>query len=54
LCRACSRLLQLREKNHNAAAYEPEGKLENMWPGAWYLVNIDAKYRRKYAQVPKA
>jgi len=46
--------LKLREKNHNAAAYEPEGKLENLWPGAWYLVNIDSKYRRKYAQTPSA
>jgi hydroxymethylglutaryl-CoA synthase len=45
-------ILQLREENHNAAAYEPEGLLENLWPGAWYLVNVDAKYRRKYARTP--
>ncbi|KAH8103961.1 hydroxymethylglutaryl-CoA synthase [Cristinia sonorae] len=46
--------LKLREKNHNAGSYVPEGSLEHIWPGGYYLESIDAKYRRKYSRVPKA
>jgi hydroxymethylglutaryl-CoA synthase len=46
--------LKLREKNHNAAAYTPAGSLDHLWPGSYYLENIDSKYRRKYARVPAA
>ncbi|OCH84211.1 hydroxymethylglutaryl-CoA synthase [Obba rivulosa] len=46
--------LKLREKNHNAGSYVPEGALENIWPGGYYLESIDAKYRRKYGRLPKA
>ncbi len=45
---------QLRHKGHNAVSYVPEGALENIWPGGWYLESIDSKYRRKYARLPKA
>ena len=45
---------QLREKNHNAGSYVPEGSLENIWPGGFYLESIDSKYRRKYARREKA
>ena len=45
-------LLQLREKNHNAVNYTPEGLVENIWPGAYYLESVDAKYRRKYVRAP--
>jgi len=44
--------LALREKNHNAANYTPEGLVENIWPGAYYLDSVDAKYRRKYVRAP--
>ncbi|KAF5373279.1 hypothetical protein D9615_007398 [Tricholomella constricta] len=44
--------LALREKNHNAASYTPEGLVENIWPGAYYLDNVDHKYRRKYVRAP--
>lgn len=44
--------LNLRERNHNAGSYIPEGSLDNIWPGAYYLESIDGKYRRKYARVP--
>jgi hydroxymethylglutaryl-CoA synthase len=40
----------LREKNHNAGQYTPVGSLDNIWPGAYYLEEIDAKYRRKYGR----
>ncbi|KIM68291.1 hypothetical protein SCLCIDRAFT_1209715 [Scleroderma citrinum Foug A] len=46
--------LTLREKNHNSANYTPEGSIENIWPGAYYLESIDGKFRRKYARAPKA
>uniref|UniRef100_A0A0W0FZQ8 Hydroxymethylglutaryl-CoA synthase n=1 Tax=Moniliophthora roreri TaxID=221103 RepID=A0A0W0FZQ8_MONRR len=39
--------LNLREKNHNAKDFVPEGSIDNIWPGAFYLESIDAKYRRK-------
>ncbi|PAV19731.1 hydroxymethylglutaryl- synthase [Pyrrhoderma noxium] len=46
--------LKLREKNHNAGSYIPEGLIENVWPGAYYLESIDDRYRRKYARAPVA
>ncbi|RDB23460.1 Hydroxymethylglutaryl-CoA synthase A [Hypsizygus marmoreus] len=46
--------LALREKNHNASSYTPEGLVDNIWPGAYYLDSIDAKYRRKYLRAPLA
>ncbi|ESK96470.1 hydroxymethylglutaryl- synthase [Moniliophthora roreri MCA 2997] len=46
--------LNLREKNHNAKDFVPEGSIDNIWPGAFYLESIDAKYRRKYARAPIA
>ncbi|EDR01308.1 uncharacterized protein LACBIDRAFT_254737 [Laccaria bicolor S238N-H82] len=44
--------LELREKNHNAVNYTPEGLVENIWPGAYYLESVDSKYRRKYVRAP--
>ncbi|TDL26747.1 hydroxymethylglutaryl-CoA synthase [Rickenella mellea] len=46
--------LKLREKNHNAGSYTPTGSLDNIWPGAYYLENIDEKYRRSYGKTPAA
>ncbi|KAJ7066456.1 hydroxymethylglutaryl-coenzyme A synthase C terminal-domain-containing protein [Mycena amicta] len=44
--------LDLREKNHNAVGYTPEGSVDNIWPGAYYLDQVDDKYRRKYLRKP--
>jgi hydroxymethylglutaryl-CoA synthase len=44
--------LHLREKNHNAASYTPEGSVDNIWPGSYYLESVDSKYRRKYLRAP--
>ncbi|KAA1473821.1 hydroxymethylglutaryl-CoA synthase [Dentipellis sp. KUC8613] len=41
--------LKLREENHSAAPYTPQGSPENIWPGAYYLESIDSMHRRKYA-----
>jgi hydroxymethylglutaryl-CoA synthase len=46
--------LALREKNHNAVDYTPEGSVEDIWPGAYYLESVDKKYRRKYLRAPVA
>jgi hydroxymethylglutaryl-CoA synthase len=40
--------------NHNAVSYTPEGSVDNVWPGTYYLESIDSKYRRKYVKVPVA
>ncbi|KAJ3717970.1 hydroxymethylglutaryl-coenzyme A synthase C terminal-domain-containing protein [Lentinula raphanica] len=42
--------LNLREKNHNAKDYVPEGSVDNIWPGAYYLDSVDGKFRRKYVK----
>ena len=44
--------LKLREGNHNAAGYTPEGSLDDIWPGGYYLEHVDSKYRRKYGRKP--
>jgi hydroxymethylglutaryl-CoA synthase len=38
----------LREENHNAVKYDPQGSIENIWPGAYYLEGVDELYRRTY------
>ncbi|WVQ85634.1 hydroxymethylglutaryl-CoA synthase [Cryptococcus sp. DSM 104549] len=46
--------LKLREENHNAVKYTPQGSLDNVWPGAYYLEGVDELYRRTYSQKPAA
>ncbi|TIC01075.1 hydroxymethylglutaryl-CoA synthase [Wallemia mellicola] len=46
--------LKTREENHNAKSYSPKGDVDNIWGGAYYLDNIDEKYRRHYKQAPLA
>ncbi|KAK9468559.1 hydroxymethylglutaryl-coenzyme A synthase C terminal-domain-containing protein [Lipomyces arxii] len=41
--------LELREKAHLAKDYTPEGTLDNIAPGTYYLTKIDDRYRREYA-----
>lgn len=41
-------LEQLREKNHNSSSYRPEGSVNNLWEGSYYLKEIDGKWRRSY------
>ena len=53
-CQEYVEAMLLREKNHNAGQYTPTGSLDNIWPGAYYLEEIDAKYRRKYGRKPIA
>ncbi|KAF9240605.1 hydroxymethylglutaryl-coenzyme A synthase C terminal-domain-containing protein [Melanogaster broomeanus] len=53
-CQEYVEALALREKNHNAVNYTPEGSIENIWPGTFYLASVDSKLRRKYARAPVA
>ncbi|KAJ7281380.1 hydroxymethylglutaryl-coenzyme A synthase N terminal-domain-containing protein [Mycena rebaudengoi] len=53
-CQEFMDALKLREKNHNAVSYTPEGSVDNIWPGAYYLESVDEKYRRKYLRAPLA
>ncbi|XP_066584994.1 hydroxymethylglutaryl-CoA synthase 1 [Prorops nasuta] len=45
-------ILALREKNWQLAPFEPQSDVSNMFPGTYYLVNVDEKYRRTYKRIP--
>ncbi|WFD30525.1 hydroxymethylglutaryl-CoA synthase [Malassezia sp. CBS 17886] len=49
-CDAYVDALRTREHAHNAAGYTPTGGVEDLWPDAYYLDNVDAKFRRTYAK----
>eukprot|EP01125_Pyxidicula_operculata_P006161 TRINITY_DN2147_c0_g1_i1.p1 TRINITY_DN2147_c0_g1~~TRINITY_DN2147_c0_g1_i1.p1 ORF type:complete len:455 (-),score=95.00 TRINITY_DN2147_c0_g1_i1:58-1422(-) len=46
--------LDLREKRVTECKYVPEGSLDDLFPGTFYLEKIDEKYRRYYKRLPKA
>lgn len=46
------RLMKLRETTHHIAPYKPVGNIEDLFPGTWYVADIDDKYRRKYDMKP--
>ncbi|CAB0031284.1 unnamed protein product [Trichogramma brassicae] len=48
-----TKVLSLREKNCHTVPYEPQGSIDNMFPGTYYLVKVDEMYRRTYERVPK-
>ncbi|WFD41305.1 hydroxymethylglutaryl-CoA synthase [Malassezia japonica] len=50
-CNAYVDALKTREATHNAVAYDPQGSLEDLWKGAYYLAKVDDKYRRFYERV---
>ena len=41
--------MKLREETHHLAPYTPVGSVNDLFPGTWYLTDIDDKHRRKYA-----
>ncbi|XP_014674710.1 PREDICTED: hydroxymethylglutaryl-CoA synthase 1-like isoform X2 [Priapulus caudatus] len=45
-------VMKLREKTHHLAPYSPQGNPDALFPGTWYLTEIDEMYRRKYARTP--
>ncbi|GJE98555.1 hydroxymethylglutaryl-CoA synthase [Phanerochaete sordida] len=46
--------LKLRESHHLTKTWTPEGSVDNIWPGGYFLEEVDAKYRRKYRRASKA
>ncbi|KAF4533417.1 hypothetical protein B566_EDAN013281 [Ephemera danica] len=46
-----SQTLDLREKNHHKAPYVPHATTDHLFPGTWYLQEVDEKHRRTYKQV---
>ncbi|XP_011309790.1 hydroxymethylglutaryl-CoA synthase 1 [Fopius arisanus] len=47
-----TRILELREKNCHTVPYQPEGSIDGMFPGSYYLVGVDDMHRRTYQRVP--
>ena len=41
----------LREKAIDSAPFVPQGPVSSMFPGTWYLTNIDEMHRRTYDRV---
>ena len=35
-----------------SAPYKPVGSTEHLFPGTWYLIDVDNKHRRKYERKP--
>ncbi|CEH13176.1 hydroxymethylglutaryl-synthase [Ceraceosorus bombacis] len=53
-CQTYVDALHLREGTHNAVHYTPKGDINNLWPGTYFLENVDGEYRRTYGRTPKA
>lgn len=47
-----TRLMEVRQENIHSAPYEPSGSVDALFPGTYYLSNIDDKHRRTYLRVP--
>ncbi|KAJ1879478.1 3-hydroxy-3-methylglutaryl coenzyme A synthase, partial [Kickxella alabastrina] len=45
-------IMDLREKTHNASEYLPQGDVESMFPGTYYLQKVDYMHRRAYGRTP--
>ncbi|VDI20080.1 hydroxymethylglutaryl-CoA synthase [Mytilus galloprovincialis] len=43
-----SQMMKLREETHNSAPYTPIQSTDHLFPGTWYLTEIDSKHRRTY------
>ncbi|KAJ2850331.1 3-hydroxy-3-methylglutaryl coenzyme A synthase [Coemansia erecta] len=46
------KIMELREKTHNAQEYEPSGNVDELLPGTYYLQKIDSMWRRAYGRTP--
>lgn len=42
--------MKLRESVHNQAPYSPKSPAYDLFPGTWYLTNVDKERRRTYAK----
>lgn len=41
--------IELREKAHLQKSFKPQGSLDNLSQGVYYLTEVDDKFRRNYA-----
>lgn len=46
--------LEIRAKNSHSAQYRPIADTANLFPGTYYLTEVDEFYRRSYNRVPSA
>lgn len=46
-----TRVLALREQNCHVVPFTPESNIDDMFPGTYYLTQVDEKYRRTYERV---
>lgn len=42
------KIMKLREETHHLAPYKPVGNITDLFPGTFYLEEVDEKHRRKY------
>lgn len=42
--------MKLREETHHLASYVPQGSVDELFPGTWYLTRVDDKHRREYSR----
>ncbi|XP_017044451.1 hydroxymethylglutaryl-CoA synthase 1 [Drosophila ficusphila] len=47
-----SALMEVREKNNHAAPYTPTGSISALFPGTYYLKDVDSLHRRTYERTP--
>lgn len=47
-----TQLMEIREHNNHAAPYVPIGRVDNLFPGTFYLKSIDEMHRRVYERIP--
>lgn len=46
-----TRVLALREENCHVVPFTPKSSIDDLFPGTYYLVQVDEKYRRTYKRV---
>ncbi|EZA55851.1 hypothetical protein DMN91_011889 [Ooceraea biroi] len=46
-----TKVLALREQNCHAVPFTPQSSINDMFPGTYYLTQVDEKYRRTYKRV---
>ena len=44
--------MKLREHTHHLINYIPQSSVDSLFKGTWYLIRVDEKHRRTYAQSP--
>ncbi|KAH0949471.1 hypothetical protein HN011_004148 [Eciton burchellii] len=46
-----TKILTLREQNCHVVPFTPQSNINNMFPGTYYLAQMDEKYRRTYKRI---